>query len=686
VKIFKFEIAPPVFLGLFLSMLFLIILIRNFGLYPIVFFDEWYYSYSSRLSSIANARDASFFYLTLYKLSNICGDAFLQCARLFNAILFIAAIPFIYMVATLATSRKNAAFIAAIAALLPINTYTAYFMPESLYFFFFWFITWTLFSLSMNKPYIYGGTVGFLLAVMTMVKPHAFFLIPPLCLFILCRAWDTSRPNWTACASKVIFILIIVALLLRLSIGYSLAGINGLSIFGNRYAGIAQSVFNLSDYISFIGKSALVLSNHITALVIMFFTPILSLFFLKSPGDGQTLSIDNARSLKIYAASILITLIAVTSAFTIAVIGTGPYEVINRVHMRYYNFIFPLFLIIASSEITLNDFNFRSVTFVKVLSSLAAGAVGVYAISHTYSSFSPNFVDCPEIRGLTCNKYIFYFLGSLGIASAVLFNLNRSLGAKLFLYLVMPLSIFTSSLFITVELNHHRAADVYDKSGMFAHQTLAPNELSKLQVVGPEPSGLYKTLFHIDNPQALILELSPEHFDRSKIDKKAEWLLVVGNYPISSLPGLKINLDGYSLVRLTGSNSADFRKGANWPSVLTETTGLSSPESWGTWSDAKEVHLSLPFILPERFKLHLTAQAFKPNVGQPFHLRLGAQERVFTLTDTPQVITLQFDHVEDSETIVITVPRPISPKELGLGSDTRKLGIGLIMLQIEPKL
>jgi phosphoglycerol transferase len=376
-------------------------------------------------------------------------------------------------------------------------------------------------------------------------------------------------------------------------------------------------------------------------------------------------------------------LLAVTSLFTAAVTGSGPYETINRIHMRYYNFIFPFILIIAASEIDSSKFEFSSVTFRKALLSLAVGCVGVYAIAHAYSSFSPGLVDSPEIRGITYERNVFYLLGALGIVSAFLFNINRSFGARLFVYFVMPLSIVVSAYYINMDLNQRRTADVYDKAGMFVRQTLDYDERSKLQVITPEPASLSRTLFYIDNPNTMKLEMAPDKIDLSKIDKKANWILLVGNYSVSSLKGFRISVNGYSLVRMIDKISIDFKR-ENWPGIVAVATGLSGVENWGSWSVSKEVNLNMAATLPKRFNLHLTAHAFGPNIGKSFYVRIGSEEKEFSLTGDPQIITMQFDNVVDETIIGIVVPNPASPKELGLGADARKLGIGLIELRIEP--
>lgn len=117
---------------------------------------------------------------------------------------------------------------------------------------------------------------------------------------------------------------------------------------------------------------------------------------------------------------------------------------------------------------------------------------------------------------------------------------------------------------------------------------------------------------------------------------------------------------------------------------LISYNGLSAPESWGAWSDSKKVVFEMASDLPKAFKLHLKANAFGPNVSQHFCLHVGLQEKFFTLASSPQEISLILKNIESVRTIIIDVPSPTSPKDLGLSSDDRKLGIAISELRIEP--
>jgi phosphoglycerol transferase len=130
----------------------------------------------------------------------------------------------------------------------------------------------------------------------------------------------------------------------------------------------------------------------------------------------------------------------------------------------------------------------------------------------------------------------------------------------------------------------------------------------------------------------------------------------------------------------------DFSR-AGSPDFVAKVDGLSGPENWGRWSDADvspDVELKFTRPLPEHFVLHLRVQAFGPNAGKPVRVLVGAQEQAFVPSSTIGAFSLYFDNTTGSNTIEIHPPQPVSPRALGIGSDDRRLGVGLHSLSIEP--
>ncbi|KUM25858.1 hypothetical protein AU467_24455 [Mesorhizobium loti] len=201
--------------------------------------------------------------------------------------------------------------------------------------------------------------------------------------------------------------------------------------------------------------------------------------------------------------------------------------------------------------------------------------------------------------------------------------------------------------------------------------------------MGSNLAGLFRSLFYVDNPQASIVEIpagSPA--DLSKIPGDKEWLLLIGDHAPPPDSHFKLVLNDFSLFRIGNSRKIDFTK-KSWPGILAGVQGLSSAEAWGTWSDGPTVTLEFVTPLPKKFVLHLTARAFGPNVGRNVAVQAGTESAEIVLSDSPREIAIPFRISGAPTSISISVPSPISPKELGLSEDSRKLGIAFHQLSVE---
>jgi phosphoglycerol transferase len=130
----------------------------------------------------------------------------------------------------------------------------------------------------------------------------------------------------------------------------------------------------------------------------------------------------------------------------------------------------------------------------------------------------------------------------------------------------------------------------------------------------------------------------------------------------------------------------DFTK-RGWPDFISNAQGISGHEPWGLWSDANlapTVRFEFSSALPQRFTLLFSGHAFGPNVGSDIVVKIGSQEVKFRLSSSNTEIRIPFDLGNESANIIEFIPpNPTSPKQLGVSTDERKLGIGFINLRIE---
>ena len=672
---------------LFVFVIFIIfaaLLFRNCGLYPTVFGDEYTYSRLSRLLPLKEAEIPGYIYLYIYSFTNICHDGFLDCARILNTIFFVAATPFIYLLARRVSTVVDASLVALLAIIGPINIYTAYYMPEALYFFMFWLFAWFILRLDALSNLRSWCLAGVLLGLCALVKPHAQFLLPALVVFIIYVSIK-KEGAWGMLAIRNIIFFISFTFFVKFFISYLFAGNAGLTFFGPTYTPYASSVTsNLQRYLELFLLSYENIKGHVLAICVMYGLPIALTINALINSITSKFEVKTDQKISFFALVILVNLILVVGLFSASIVNVGSDQVITRLHMRYYNFALPLLLIIASSQLsyvpTVGSLKGRAIA------ALPIGSAILYAIYTHLVPYSPSYIDSPELRGFTAHLYIFYVLSGISFFSLALWVYKAHVGTKVFMYVFMPLAMIFSNFYLNQEVRQHALVNnVFSKAGIFTKQYLARDEITKLVIAGSDAGGMHKTLFYLDNPNATVVTIPEDTaYNLTSLPVGKEWVLVIGDHPLPDNIFFKLPMNGFTLARATGTNTINFKK-SSWPGVISSVRGLYSTESWGTWSASDVVLLEFNSPLPEKFTMHLVANAFGPNVGKEFVASVGDNLIGFTLSASPEEKVIEFINPYRLKVIKITIPSPATPKSLGMSDDERRLGIGLVELRIEAK-
>ena len=271
-----------------------------------------------------------------------------------------------------------------------------------------------------------------------------------------------------------------------------------------------------------------VLRGHVLGLALLFSVPLASLFTIVFRKRSQARGDQACSIVAGYTLILLLLLLVVVAYFTASVIGEGPYESLSRLHMRYYNFMFPLFLMVVAGQLTTQDS--RRNRYVVFVSVAALVALILRDFQLLLRSYAPSLIDSPELHGVTMRTLSFYMVGGLGIASLLVWAFSQRRGAQLTLFLVMPATVLLAAVNGNSELrSYHLAASVEDKAGIFARDELDPLERQRLVVVGSEVAGLYHVLFYVDDPRAAVAVIPKgTPFDYAAIPPDHDWVLVIG--------------------------------------------------------------------------------------------------------------------------------------------------------------
>jgi hypothetical protein len=184
---------------------------------------------------------------------------------------------------------------------------------------------------------------------------------------------------------------------------------------------------------------------------------------------------------------------------------------------------------------------------------------------------------------------------------------------------------------------------------------------------------IIRYVFKGDDAGSLIQFEIPHPASPSEIDKKS-----------TDTRKLGIFIKTLRIVSLL-PNVIDFRN-LNMQSGLKRFSGFSIQEPAGRWTEGFISSLVFDKQLPAHFKLLLRASTLPPNVGKSATILVGKSEYALTLINgtSDYELDIKTNPLIHEDKIELAVPFAISPKEIGLNADPRRLGIFLEEAVITP--
>jgi len=657
---------------------------RNLGLNPAIFADEWYYSKMARLMPLSEAIVPSYLYLWLFRGSLACGDGFLDCVRIGNALFWVGGGAMFYLVARNVMPRLGAIVLAVGCLLAPTNLFTAFFMPEASYYFGFAVLSWVALSPSGWTHAQRALGAGLVVGLMTLVKVHAVFLIPATSLFLALLAWQDGRRIGQALLAAAL--VPVLAFAVKFGVGYLIAGEPALSVFGSFYGNTASSTGNTSK-LALLGPAFINFRGHLMALTLLASLPLAMLLHLLLSRAARRQSGGALGRLQLWTFLMLGSTAGLTVAYTASISGIGPNEVL-RLHIRYYAFVLPLLVMLAAAAFV------RPAALSNALPNpLLAGArrtawlvaaflLAVLAFAlWRLPTYAITPVDAPEISGLDLDAAPGIALAALSALVLLLWARGSRHAATVYLFLALPLVLWSGHYITNAYLNQLRPGWPADNGGRFARANVPVAERNEITVATTGILDLMRAQFHIDAPDTGMLDLEKDApIADYQLPVRKKWLLVIGNHALP--PGIEPvkSTAEFALVRLpdhTGRTLGSLHLSQPYGGFVSDAQGLSGAEAWGRWSDAKQVVLHFSQPLPKKALIILTARGYGPNATLPFTIQVGETRRQFRVGPSLQEVGLRFSTDGQQRSVTIEVPQPTSPEDLGGQGDTRKLGIGI---------
>lgn len=540
--------TTPVFLIVGLLLIAAAISFRNGGLYPLVFADEFSYSRMSRLIDFSSAYVPSYFYLLIYRVTNVCGDGFLSCSRLINIVFFVSGFWFVYLTAMTVMSRRIAGFITLLVAAGPLNTYTAYFMPEAFFFFGFWLFSWSLLRLDANSKLSEFVVPSLIFGMLTLIKPHPIFLYPGLILYFGFLSRQSIWTEWLRTCVSRSALFIVISIFVKLAIGCAIAGKSALTFFGSSYGSLAESAGSgLVAYMRLMVASAVSLSGHLMILCTLFGSIICALILSMARNLFRGPVISDTSKIDVYAFVVVFSLVVLSAVFTATIMHVGPYESLYRLHMRYYNFALPLLLIVAGSRISTQE---KGWSWASVALAIIVVGVAGYAIMKGVENFAPGVVDAPDIIGFNLASRAFSLIAAIGMVATIIWAFNQRAGFRVFLLLFAPMMIVLNTVVASKSLMASIRPDVHDRAGSLAHALLTPPQRSRAIVFTTNDAGGFRTLFHIDSASSRLVTTSPPPVaDIENLLRVDGAAVVIGEGSFAPKGADELKMDGFSIIR-----------------------------------------------------------------------------------------------------------------------------------------
>lgn len=119
-------------------------------------------------------------------------------------------------------------------------------------------------------------------------------------------------------------------------------------------------------------------------------------------------------------------------------------------------------------------------------------------------------------------------------------------------------------------------------------------------------------------------------------------------------------------------------------------SGWSTPENWGVWGIGEKHELQIPIAENIESDLKLTINAMTFNRQRDVAVFINGY-KIGNLLISPGMAksyTMQVDKIslsdaDEMDIVFVLDGKSLSPQELGISVDNRKLGLGLVSLQIE---
>ena len=551
---------------------------RLVGVNVSVLVDEYSYVLDTHYKALSETAYPNHLFQLVYSVTKNCGPEFYSCARSLNAIFVIGSGVILYFFAKYMSQKywlAAAAFVVTVFG--SMGTYTAYFMPEAIFNFFMvaFFYALTRYSLS-NNLLVWAG-MGALLGLASLAKPHAFFIVPALIVYIILLTRAT-KTNLFLTSAKRLAASGLSLVGTKFAIGFAIAGERGVSVFGSYGGAISsgEAVATTLGVNTWMNVPVTAWGQILMITMILGFSFAVGILgLLESLKKDRDVFLDNRfRSLFTLSLLNMMAVVAVFEAWQ---------NLTNWMHTRYNSYLIPLAIIVLIEAYINSDREAGRLPKRLVL----AGFVSLSAVALVTAAipYGANWVDAPDFKSHIDNFALSSFAILVAISLSVWWLWNSNLPMVAGVVFMVASSVFSGS-HITAFLTSNFGQDsTHDHLGRVLRDFMPQDELDKTVLIGDNNTAMERVLFGAMTGGARLALVGDAGFDAQDLSGEEKWLVRIGEPLLRGLEAPYISGVGFELYSLSQQNSLQPRK--------SDVFSISSLCANKAWSCGGEVKLEL---------------------------------------------------------------------------------------------
>ena len=532
---------------------------------PAILGDEYLYSMNARKVGPWDppvAGDFSnYLFNFVYQGTNLCGDAFYACGKIFNIVFFLGFIFTVFVLALRFIPFWGAYAFMVAAALSPLSVYTSMFLPESMYFFFIGLVLVAVLRAMKAFNWQNWALAGAAIGVASLVKPHAWLSAIAVGITMLVVGLFNKEIGFRRTFVAGLG-LVAGAAVARVVLGLLVAGPKALGFFGQYFGAstietviagtgtgeVAEGALPATPVDGVVALFGPQLNIHLLTISALMALAVVGLIAgLIEVFREKRLS--QASAFGLFAFIWLVSMTVEIVMFTGWVTGAGD-DHTTRVLIRYYDFLFVIVPLAGLSALVAR-YGERVNVFVRWVIAGVFAALITPAFTGFFGTLTIQIADAPTLAGLVVNSEVFNAAALLGFASLLLFAAFPRWAPWAFAAL-LPVTMIGTGWQIQDQYQGFRGdLNASDIVGQQISREFTEEELSNTWVIGTSRFEATNVAIWADNAQ-LTYELfgSGSQLNASLAPVGTQKIVVAGNLQVVGGASLDVAGEGYAIYNV----------------------------------------------------------------------------------------------------------------------------------------